>query len=239
MIKTVIVISLLLLLMRPAYAPICVGAERHAIAGAQKRKAPLITIWSIIKKQKSYFLTKRLISRQSIDKMLAENGPFLDVEPLRKRDKSLMFPGNGSSIVCFAGIGEFQPGALFVKEFPKALVNTFNFPPKKTPFTSSVTFELNGLKYRLSAAVTGSKDGWDMRVYLRQEQKKQLLYSFRQAADAIAALWLIGDIDRDGRPDLLLSTASHYAAVTTTLYLSSRARPGAFVQAVASFGQGD
>jgi len=139
---------------------------------------------------------------------------------------------------------KIQSGALLVKEFPKALVNTFNFPPKQIPLTSSRNFELNGLKYRLSSAVqsAGSKQenlGWNMQVYLKQERKKQLLCSYHKADDAIAALWLIADIDRDGRPDLLLSTASHHAAVTTTLYLSSRASPGAFVKAVARFSQGD
>lgn len=240
MIKIVTGISLLLVFALPVLETNRAFAEIHLIPGAQKRKAPAtITMWSIVKKRKSYLLTKRVVSRQSVDKIFADNGPGFWVEPLMKGDKSLLLPKNGSSIVSFAGIGEFQPGAIFVRVFPNALVNTFNSPPAKVPMTSSLSFELNNLNYKLSAAVAGSTDGWDMQVYLRQGRKKQLLYSSRQGSDAVAALEWTADIDRDGRPDFLLFTADHHAAVTSTLYLSSRAKPGAFVRAVARFHQGD
>jgi hypothetical protein len=216
-------------------------AEAHVVPSAKKTKAPSnLTIWSIIKKGKSsYSLIKRTMKRKAIEKTLAEQN--IEIDPVKKGDKSLLFPGEGSSIISFAGIGELQRGSLFAREFDKPLVNTFNFPPKKLPLTSSRSFQLKGLTYTISASVRSAEPerAWNMRVHLRQGRNTQVLCSYQQADDAIAGLWLIADIDRDGRPDLLLSCASHYANATTTLYLSSRARRGSLVGAVARFSQGD
>jgi hypothetical protein len=239
-IKTVIGISLLLLML-PAFETNFVFAEIHVTPGAQKKKAPApMTMWSITKKRKSYFLSKRTMSRNSVDKMLAED-LLLEVEPIKKGDKSLLLPGDGRSIIYFAGIGEFQPGPLVVKEFHKTLVNTFSSAPKKVPLTSSVDFEFNYRRYTLSVALesAGVYGGWNMRVYLKREKRRQLLCSYREAQDASAWLEWVADIDRDGAPDLLVTTSPHHAMLTTRLYLSSRARKGSLVGEVARFSQGD
>lgn len=51
--------------------------------------------------------------------------------------------------------------------------------------------------------------------------------------DASPRLWFAGDLDRDGRLDLILDTADHYNVTRPTLLLSSQARPGELVREVA------
>jgi hypothetical protein len=45
-------------------------------------------------------------------------------------------------------------------------------------------------------------------------------------AEELAQLFWFGDIDRDGRPDVIYKPLGHYNAMETELWLSSRARPG-------------
>ena len=60
-----------------------------------------------------------------------------------------------------------------------------------------------------------------LRVILEDGDERQELYASGQATDPFAALEWIGDLDRDGRPDLLLSVRYHYSTVSHRLYLSS------------------
>lgn len=51
--------------------------------------------------------------------------------------------------------------------------------------------------------------------------------------DASPTLLFAGDLDRDGKLDLILQTSDHYNVSRPTLYLSSQARRGELVHAVA------
>ncbi|GAB6194854.1 hypothetical protein [Lysobacter xanthus] len=51
--------------------------------------------------------------------------------------------------------------------------------------------------------------------------------------DAAPSLWFAGDLDRDGRLDLILDTTDHYNVGQPTLFLSSRARAGELVRQAA------
>lgn len=53
-------------------------------------------------------------------------------------------------------------------------------------------------------------------------------------AEANPGLIFAGDLDRDGRLDLILDASDHYNVAEPTLYLSSQAREGDLVHAVAS-----
>lgn len=53
--------------------------------------------------------------------------------------------------------------------------------------------------------------------------------------DAAPALMFAGDLDRDGRLDLILDTSDHYNVVRPTLFLSSQALPDAVLREVARF----
>ncbi len=52
---------------------------------------------------------------------------------------------------------------------------------------------------------------------------------------AIPTLLWVGDVDRDGKPDLLLDLATKYVLSLPTLYLSSERQPGEHVKKVADF----
>lgn len=53
--------------------------------------------------------------------------------------------------------------------------------------------------------------------------------------DAAAALLFAGDLDRDGRLDLIFDTSDHYNVSRPTLFLSSQAASGELVHQVAQF----
>lgn len=71
-----------------------------------------------------------------------------------------------------------------------------------------LVMRLGDLKQTLYAQDEGDLDGWRLR-------------------------WA-GDLDGDGKPDLLLDAANHYNTQTTRLFLSSRAKKGELVHEVAT-----
>lgn len=77
-------------------------------------------------------------------------------------------------------------------------------------------------KYKLY--IKGYKDGKEI---------NQLLASTSTFDDAMFRVLLIGDIDNDGFPDLILNTARHYNMYRPTVYLSSFAEKDQLVKVVA------
>ena len=73
-------------------------------------------------------------------------------------------------------------------------------------------------------------------VQLKQAGKTQTLFRWPQAlSEEHAELIWAGDLDGDGKLDLLLDHSSHYNATGLTLYLSTWAGPGQLVGRAATF----
>jgi hypothetical protein len=91
--------------------------------------------------------------------------------------------------------------------------------------TGSLAIDLDGVAYALAAAPS---------VVLRAGAVAQTLSEWPAAArDARLDLVWAGDLDGDGRLDLLLAASAQGAAVESVLYLSSAAASGRLVEAVA------
>jgi hypothetical protein len=81
-------------------------------------------------------------------------------------------------------------------------------------------------------------------LLLRAGAAEQVLFSYGTYFDGNQRIWAsermpvvhwAGDIDGDGRLDLLLDTSDHYNVTEMRLYLSSRAKDGALVSEAAPF----
>lgn len=65
--------------------------------------------------------------------------------------------------------------------------------------------------------ITGEKQG---------EKITQLIVGHENFDDAMVTIWFVGDIDRDGLPDLLMENTRHYNVSNPVLYLSGKAGQG-------------
>lgn len=87
-------------------------------------------------------------------------------------------------------------------------------------------FVLNGRRYTLS-----NSNG---KLSLISQGTSQPLFDYSEEFDNNATIVWIGDLDRDGRLDLIVDASDHYNVGELRLYLSGRARSGSLVKLVAS-----
>lgn len=90
--------------------------------------------------------------------------------------------------------------------------------------------------YQLYAEGKEGKETIDnYRIILYNDEKRQIILSrsptYLEGAPSL--LWA-GDLDRDGKLDLLMDMTNHYNAYEPTLFLSSRAAPNKLLKKVAS-----
>jgi hypothetical protein len=71
--------------------------------------------------------------------------------------------------------------------------------------------------------------------FYHHPEKQTLLTRDPAHIDALPNLRWAGDLDRDGKMDLLVDLTDHYNVSELTLFLSSRAAPNELVKPVASF----
>ena len=93
------------------------------------------------------------------------------------------------------------------------------------------TFNNNPIIVRHTAQKTGS----DYQINLIWNGHTQNLVSEKGTNEGMVGLEYIGDIDNDGRPDLILLASRHYVCYTWRLFLSSEAKPGKMVRQVTNF----
>ncbi len=116
------------------------------------------------------------------------------------------------------------------------------------------TVEFGDMRYRITSAcdLRGANTGqpqqqFDCRIVLRDARgQTQVLVRMGGYADARGAppwlgddaspsLLFAGDLDHDGKLDLLFDTTSHYNVSRPTLFLSSQAKPGELLHQVAQY----
>jgi len=107
------------------------------------------------------------------------------------------------------------------------------------------TFEYYGRKYTLKATAKNVGEDGDfnqLRDYqlllttvVNAEERTQVLAATYQFDDAEMSILFIGDLDRDGWPDLIVNTSPKYSYSTVTLFLSGASEGKDLVKPVASF----
>lgn len=114
-----------------------------------------------------------------------------------------------------------------------------------------IRFNMNNKEYALMATGTVAFDTSNNRMipYIKnykvllvesmynQPVVQELIYLDQlYASDEVQpAVFYVGDIDRDGKPDLLYDLSTHYNVSNVTLFLSSKAAAGKLVKQVASW----
>jgi len=90
----------------------------------------------------------------------------------------------------------------------------------------------------VKATEEGSQYVHGLKVTLKSEGRSQILYGsddYDLSLDDGPKLIWAGDLDGDGKIDLLVDTTNHYNVADPTLFLSSLARHGKLVKRVAEF----
>jgi hypothetical protein len=105
-------------------------------------------------------------------------------------------------------------------------------------------FICNDIKYTLYATGTNKSTSLkrepynvsDYKLFLKAvingQKYNQILLSIAMFDDVISTLTFIGDIDGDGRPDLIMDTTNNYNMERATLYLSTPAETGKLLKVV-------
>ena len=114
-----------------------------------------------------------------------------------------------------------------------------------------IRFNMNNKEYALMATGTVAFDTSNNRMipYIKnykvllvesmynQPVVQELIYldQLYTSDEVQPAVFYVGDIDRDGKPDLLYDLSTHYNVSNVTLFLSSKAAAGKLVKQVASW----
>jgi len=83
-------------------------------------------------------------------------------------------------------------------------------------------------------AVTGDDGGYELRLQDKDGRKQVICTHDVMYDDTVPTLMMAGDLDGDGRMDLLIDTSNHYNLSRVTLFLSSSAGPGEWMAPVAT-----
>lgn len=123
---------------------------------------------------------------------------------------------------------------------PKSPVRTCIHTPDSYTTLEEGTTELGcaGVKgYGLRVISRQVKDSGavPVQLWLHRSEGKQLLFEWNSDADPHNQLIWAGDLDGDGEMDLLMDLSEHYNVTQWTLFLSSKRKPGAFLEKVAVF----
>lgn len=137
-----------------------------------------------------------------------------------------------STVLLISGIDYVKPAAV-----PTIKLKTQTITPGK-----SESFVCNGINYTLHATgktivLNGNPDNVaNYKLYLKASINgvgyNQEIVSISSFDDAMVTVLFVGDIDGDGRADLILDTTNHYNIERPTLYLSKPAKGKHLVEVV-------
>lgn len=138
-------------------------------------------------------------------------------------------------IIHFAEIGEIKEGNVRGIQTQSNIVKAGD----------TLAFQYNGIEYILFATAD-YKDRDNGEAYMNVanyklffnerntvSKTKQLLFAAPRFDDAFPQILFIGDIDRDGKPDILLNAVWHYNEFAPALYLSGYAGEHELIKLVA------
>jgi len=156
--------------------------------------------------------------------------------PGEKSGKAINITQHNSSILILAKSLGLKAGKIQGQTFPGHYFK--NDEPQHIQF--------NGKPYHLRMHIPPVLDRESKSdLEFSSNEKKQTLRSYYTRAQndtlyvfgdesAVGIIWA-GDLDRDGKPDLIMSLSDHYNVMETALLLSSKADEGGLVKLVATF----
>ncbi len=231
-------------MIRPAHILLClalVGVMREAtpadrtvdfILGASApRPRPFLSdgelLWAIQADGDGYRLVRRIAKVESFEyrNPARGDGTFTG--------QRLVGPGVDRALVHLSKVRGLVEGPITLDRCDHILVD-YSFGRENTA-PSPIDIRLGESKFRVTAEVGAAAGGFrSLRVFLESKGRRQEIFAGLQATDPFARLAWIGDIDRDGAPDLLMSVRLHHSVTSHRLYLSSFAEPGQLARHVAT-----
>ncbi len=156
------------------------------------------------------------------------NDQIIDEDPRLKTGRKVVIADKVEPLVLVSGVPSIKPG--------KVVTSNFN---KSERIDIGKTFKLNVGTKESILTVSGVKKDAEWRnaykIVLESGGTKQTVYERKQVSDSSfpSLLWA-GDLDGDGKIDLLMDTTDNYNVRNLSLFLSSKAKPGKLVQEVAT-----
>lgn len=156
------------------------------------------------------------------------NDQIIDEDPRIKTGRKVTVAGKVEPLVLVGGVPTLKPGKVV----------TSNVIAKERMDVGQ-TLKLNVGAKPAVLTVSGIKKDAEIRnsykVVLESGGTKQTVYERKQVADSSfpSLLWA-GDLDGDGKIDLVMDTTDNYNVRNLTLFLSGKAKPGKLVEQVAT-----
>jgi hypothetical protein len=180
--------------------------------------------------------TGYLLQEVAINVEMTED-EVLDVPPA-KTGKRIIVPGDLKVVMLVRGLPQLQAGLVAAADLAEVDL--------RTDRPGGIYY--NGMMHELEfvcAAKDRARDQADCPLQLSVAGKKQALQNYpiyrpgtpeqSIASEGFPQILWAGDLDRDGHLDLLLDLTNHYNVSAPTLLLSSLAKKGELVRAVAMF----
>lgn len=186
-------------------------------------------LWAVVRDgAATYRLERRVVQIEEYDYI----NPAMDDAPLL--GKRLIGPGAERAVIHLSASLDLEEGPIFFEELDYELIH-YSFSKETDPPTPA-TFDLGERRFRLRVVFNPIEGGEkSMLVFLDEGTRSQMIFSYRRVTDPNAKVDWVGDIDRDGIPDFLLSLSHHYASVSKRLYLSSFAEGNDLTKQVGGF----
>lgn len=139
-----------------------------------------------------------------------------------------------TAIIHLSGIANIQEG----------IINDVQLPVEFVKVGDTTTFNFEGISYKLYASGLNRNNNVDdfmnvvnYKMYLEttidSKRIAQVIFAASKFDDAFPSIIFIGDIDKDGKPDILLNAVWHYNEFVPALYLSGERQEGQILQLVA------
>lgn len=163
-------------------------------------------------------------------KLTMVNDAIIDEAPDKKTGKQITIPEKQDPLVLLHGIP-----SLSARKVATCSTN------KKEHIDINQKIHLKLGKQQVTLSTTGglSKEEKEFRtnykIILESGGIKQTIVHHKQiSSDSAPSLLWAGDLDGDGKIDLIMDATDHYNVRDLTLFLSGKAKPGAIVEKVAN-----
>jgi hypothetical protein len=161
----------------------------------------------------------------------------LDIPPA-KTGKKVSVPADLEPLVLLRNLEQLSPGPVVAAELSNPELST----------TEPATVLFNGMSYEIGFTCDEQYRGEELAdcpLSISNSDQQQPLESYAiykpctvnasMGSDAFPRILWAGDLDRDGKLDLLIDLTTHYNVTAPTLLLSSAAGEGQLVMPVAAF----
>ncbi len=160
---------------------------------------------------------------------------IVDDNPVQKTGKKVSVLGESLPFLLINGVKDFDEGE--VKTYFKGL--TGNETPGLEEYSTDIRkdfsqkYNVNGEIYTLHTAKVFDKQGAERFVLLFESSKKKQIIHISREEDYLGELFWVGDLDRDGKPDIFLSPWIQENTSLNILLLSSEAEGNKLIKVAA------